>query len=539
MSCIVDLIRIRGGNNVSNPAISLMDSAMANRNIFHRYGFNSVFQTRVTFGKAIWFIVVLWILATYCLSTGAQDFYETPDYIGSQIETTQSHAFPSDVQDVPFFSQVPIEYGSFPYYPQTVEGYSPSFQFQNAIPNNSQNLTESFNSSVFQGENGQYRILGDIATGIPIGNSQYDAIPVLEDSRIGAKPQLPELKIPLSVSEFNDRVDALKVRFSKLPLTIERSTPGRLLRYSLIGGADQTFLAPQNNVTTTGDGETTSQFELKPMYALGALCWNYPCANRRIMRCIDNKPAPTVGFGFQSQRGEFLATLAFAQIDRNYELRVDDKNFTVQDLVEWEKYSCSRYANLSLVAIGLAHYSQNPDETWTNAVGETLSLARVLEQESQRPIDWETAESTNKLLAFTYMLARLKTSVATSNPQLSEALQRTESFLVAVKNRVWEIIGDKALSSSLFFRTNIELTTPYMTVYVNGKLLRWVLLVSSPDEIRDEKMKRAMFELCALVDQLFNSVDDLDTLSAIDEETLAIAMQTLITYKKKIAMSNM
>jgi hypothetical protein len=78
-----------------------------------------------------------------------------------------------------------------------------------------------------------------------------------------------------------------------------------------------------------------------------------------------------------------------------------------------------------------------------------------------------------------------------------------------------------------------------MTVYVNGTLLRWVLLVSSPDEIRDEKMKRAMFELCALVDQLFNSVDDLDTLSAIDEETLAIAMQTLITYKKKIAMSNM
>ncbi len=73
-----------------------------------------------------------------------------------------------------------------------------------------------------------------------------------------------------------------------------------------------------------------------------------------------------------------------------------------------------------------------------------------------------------------------------------------------------------------------------MTVYVNGKLLRWVELVSSPEEMRDGKMKRAMYELCALVDQLFNSVDDLDTLSAIDEETLAVAMQTLIVYRKSL-----
>ena len=519
-----------------------MDGAMVNRKPLNSSNPDDALKTIFVF-KAARFITVPLFFVGCCLFVNAQDFYgTTSSYVDSQLGTDTSIGLvsesPNDILSVPFPPPAQFGYDSFPYYPQTVDGFATPMQFQNGTPIVTQsaptNFPNALNAHVFQGEDGQYRILGDVATGIPIGDSQYDAIPVLEDSHIGAQPRLPELKVPLSESEFVDRVDALYVRFSKLPLTIERSTPGRLLRYSLIGGANQTFLAPQNTVTSTGVGETTSQFELKPMYALGALCWNYPCANRQILRRVNDRPVPTVGFGFQSQRGELISTLAFSQIDRNYELHVDDKKFTVQDLVEWEKYSCSRFANLSLVAVGLAHYSQNPDETWVNAAGETWSLARILEQESQRPIDWETAESTNKLLAFTYLLARLKTGSNANAPQLNEALRRTETFLIAVKNRVWEIIGDKALSSSLFFRTSVDLTTPYMTVYVNGKLLRWVELVSSPEEMRDGKMKRAMYELCALVDQLFNSVDDLDTLSAIDEETLAVAMQTLIVYRKSL-----
>ena len=516
---------------------------MANRNHLTKFSDLDGALKSVFFLNTARFVILPLFFVGCCFFAIAQDFYGTaPNYVDSQFETNQPiglvSEFPNDISGVPFTPSAQFEYGSFPYYPQTVDGFTPSMQFQSGMSVAAQPTSQTFadmqGSPIFQGEDGQYRILGDVATGIPIGDSQYDAIPALEDSHIGAEPKLPELKVPLSESEFIDRVDALYVRFSKLPLTVERSTPGRLLRYSLVGGANQTFLAPQNTVTSTGVGETTSQFELKPMYALGALCWNYPCANRQILRLVDGRPVPTVGFGFQSQRGELLSTLAFSRIDRNYELHVDDKKFTVQDLVEWEKYSCSRFANLSLVAVGLAHYSQNPDETWVNAAGETWSLARILEQESQRPIDWETAESTNKLLAFTYLLARLKTGSNANAPQLNEALRRTEAFLIAVKNRVWEIVGDNALSSSLFFRTDVDLTTPYMTVYVNGKLLRWIELVSSPEEMRADKMRRAMYELCALVDQLFNSVDDLDSFSATDEEALAVAMQALVVYRKSL-----
>ena len=503
-------------------------------------------NSRYSFWSGKIFLRLLFILNVVTLGY-SQDYYgEVPYYVNPQLNVGNSYGdvsgYPGEISGTPL--DVPLQFWgeNFPTYPQTVDGYVPSMRFQEGSVYSQQPLPQNFgatlNSNMIQGADGQYQILGDVTTSIPIGNSQFDNIPVLEDSHINETPKLPELKVPQNESQFIDRVDALAERFSKLPLSAQRSTPGRLLRYSLIGGADQTFLAPQTTVQSTGEGETTSQSELKPIFAIGALCWNYPCSNRRILRDLNGKPVPTVGFGFQSQRGELLSTLAFARIDRNYELRVDsDKKYTVQDLVEWEKYSCSTYANLSLVAIGLAHYSQNPDETWINSAGETWSLARILAQESQRPIDWETAESTDKLLAFTYLLARLKTSADAETPQLSEALKRTEAFLVAVKNRVWEIVGDKALSNSLFFKKDVELTTPYMTLYVNGKLLRWVTLVSSPEEMSGDRMKRAMFELCALVDQLFNSVNNLDVLSATDEESLAVAMQTLIIYRRFLASS--
>lgn len=386
----------------------------------------------------------------------------------------------------------------------------------------------------FTGANGeQYQILGDVTSAIPIGNSQYDSIPYLEERQFTRQRQLPELKTPQNERELAHRIDALTNRFAHMPLTIQRSTPGRLLRYSLIGGADQSFLAPESASADSVSSSTPG--ELRPIIALGALCWNFPCANRRIMRIVNDKPLPIVGHGFQTRRGELLTALAFARVDRDYELSVEGTKFHVSDLIDAEKAQCTSLADLSLVAIGLAHYSQNPDETWINVDGETWSLARILESETRRPVDWDSAGSMSKLMAFTFLLARLKQSASANTPEFAAALRHTEAFLLAIKSRVWEIIGDGPLSNAQFFRTDVELDNPYMKLYVNGKLLLWLSLVSSPDEMQSEKMRRAFAELCALVDQLFNSLDDLDGLSATDEESLATAMQALAFCRKYLS----
>lgn len=439
---------------------------------------------------------------------GSPIISETPAFATPMFENGNAFDFNAAPFEGSFSTPIPIDQNSI---------------YTTSVPQ----PVESSNITGADGSN--YVILGDVTGSFNFGGGQYDNIPFLNEGNGPKAKELPKLQIPANDEEFVERVDAMLKRFSQPQFPITRSTPARLLRYSLIGGADETFLAP--NTDESNGGQNNAQ--MKPIYALGALCWNLPCSNRRLMRVIDNRPAPEVGFGFQTQRGQFLATLAFAKIDRNYELRIDDSTFTVQDLVEWEKYSCSSYANLSVAAIGLAHYSQNPDETWTNQFGEVWSLKRILEVESQRNVDWNTAASTDKLLAFTYLLARLKQSSNANSPELAPMLQKTEAFLISVKKRVWDIIGDAGLSDSLFFNSETKLTTPYMKLYVNGRLLRWLTIVSSPDELNAPKMKKANAELCALVDQLFNSQDDLSLASETDEESFSIALQTLALYRKQ------
>ena len=412
-----------------------------------------------------------------------------------------------------------------------------------SFPNGAPVFTDSFGTSGFPaGSNfgGAPDFSGATLNGVPLGgqivgevpfNGDINSIPLLEQKQPNAPRPLPQLNVPRTDADFEKRVEALARRFSKPPLSIEGSTPDRLLRYSLIGGPDATFLAPNRAVLEQNAQNATSATPaLEPIYALGALCWNVPCAGRQILRVVDGRPLAKVGFGFQSKRGELLAALAFAKIDRDYEIRINDEKFRVQDLVDAEKLACSKGANLSTVAVGLAHYSQNPDETWTNAFGETWSLAKILEEETRRSVDWGSTEAIDKLLALTFLLARLKKGALRDSPEL----KRAEATLVALKGRIWAFFDDAPLAETLFFDEKVKLTTPHMRLYVNGALLRWLTLTASAEELRSEKARRAVFELCGLVDQLFNSVDDLDKLAPLDEESLAVAMQTLLLYRARV-----
>ena len=147
-----------------------------------------------------------------------------------------------------------------------------------------------------------------IPTGIPLGgqiigevpfNGDINSIPLLEQKQPNAPRPLPQLNVPRTDADFEKRVEALARRFSKPPLSIEGSTPGRLLRYSLIGGPDATFLAPNRALAEQNaqneQNITNATPDLEPIYALGALCWNVPCAGRQILRVVDQQDAtPTL-----------------------------------------------------------------------------------------------------------------------------------------------------------------------------------------------------------------------------------------------------
>ncbi len=390
--------------------------------------------------------------------------------------------------------------------------------------------TESFQSLTTDPSQtgGNYVILGDVSNGIPIGNSLFDNIPALEYREVSPTKRLPPLNIPENKEEMFTRLDLLVTRLTNSQLKIQETLPCSLLQYLLIMGV-QEAKRPSPNLNLANS--SANSFPIHPADAITILCKNYKCSNRRLMRSLDNMPVPTVGFSFQSQRGEFLATLARAKINQNFELNVDGKIYTIKDLVEWEKYSCSEYANLSLVAVGLSYYLEDPDETWDNFSGQEWSLSRILTQEISRPIDWNTEESTNKLIALTYLLAKLKKASSPSST-LVNTINQTETFLCSVKQWLLKLISTDQLENSLFFSDVQPTNSLSRKIDIKGRLLQWLILVSSPNELENENIEKEMRLLCAYADQTLNSTDNLNALRIADTESLVSGINALILYRR-------
>ncbi len=391
--------------------------------------------------------------------------------------------------------------------------------------------TEPFQALTYEPSltSGNYVILGDVSNAIPIGNTLFDNIPALEYREVAPTKRLPPLNIPENKEEIFKRLDSLVARFTNNQLRIQETLPSSILQYlQLVGIREVSFSATPSNLNTS-----VNSFQIRPSDAAYILCKNYKCSNRRLMRALDDMPVPVVGFSFQTQRGELLAALARAKVNRNFELNIDDKKYTIKDLVEWEKYSCSEYANLSLVAVGLSYYIEDPNEKWFNFSGQEWSLSQILNQEISRPIDWNTEESTNKLIALTYLLAKLRT-VQSPSSELVKAINQTETFLCSVKQWLIKLISTDQLDASLFFSDVQPSDSDSLSnkIGVKGRLLQWLILVSSAKELANERLEKNMGRLYAYADQTLNSTDNLNALSIADTASLVSALKTLILYRR-------
>ncbi len=87
----------------------------------------------------------------------------------------------------------------------------------------------------------------------------------------------------------------------------------------------------------------------EPVTAIGHLCFNRPCKGMILMR-IDEQGdlAPRIGVGLQGHEGQFLAMLAQCNVTPEYPIRVEGKEFTIQDLIRSEQKSCRSKTELDI-----------------------------------------------------------------------------------------------------------------------------------------------------------------------------------------------
>ena len=66
-------------------------------------------------------------------------------------------------------------------------------------------------------------------------------------------------------------------------------------------------------------------------------------------------------------------------------MRLDNKEFTIDDLVEYEKESCRPRTELTFKLIGLSYYLKS-NATWKTRARQSWSIPRLIEEELRQKV---------------------------------------------------------------------------------------------------------------------------------------------------------
>lgn len=238
--------------------------------------------------------------------------------------------------------------------------------------------------------------------------------------------------------------------------------------------------------------------------AIGSLCWNYPCAGKRLLVQNGNEIIPRVGFGYQAKSGELLAVLALSSVNPKTELRLGDHHGSVADLIRWEQRNVREGADQSFVLMGLSHYLDH-DTTWTNAAGQPWSLDRLARVELNRRVSVTDVGSLEQLLGLTYYALRgRKDHVPRTGRQ-----QQVERYVASFQAHAMELQkrdgtwGPMYFGYPASFSTNSSLAGSYAipakyqdtaraTLHCTGNVLLWLSMSLTPDQLREPEIVRGI-----------------------------------------------
>ena len=139
--------------------------------------------------------------------------------------------------------------------------------------------------------------------------------------------------------------------------------------------------------------------------AVSWLCANKPFAGGYRLFYLENgELRAREGPGFQGHPAQFLAMLAQTRVSSKTPIQCEGRQFTVHDLVEVEKATCTSKTEMTFKLIGLSHYL-NSDEEWTSRSRETWSIPKLLSIEMASPVNGVACGGTHRLMACSYALS--------------------------------------------------------------------------------------------------------------------------------------
>jgi len=339
--------------------------------------------------------------------------------------------------------------------------------------------------------------------------------------------QKPKRALSPEIEKFREQLAASLATGAKRQLELQKDSPASVIAYCFAYGADtQVFQISQLQQPASGQRRQPQPAASRaPIYAIGALCWNYPSGGKTLLRPDGKNIIAKVGPGLQRKPGTLLAMLAMSSIADNYEIRVGDTTGSIVDLVQAEKAACATDADMSLALIGLSFYC-DCEEEWTNELGEKWSISRMVLAELLHPADQGTSNITDQLLGLACAVRRFESEgIELTGPMLDAKnyLESFEKFALSAQN-------EQGLWHPRFFLFKGSTQNQWEALYSGGHIFRF-LAFSLPDEkLTDPIVVRSARALADLVNKVANTPATTER----QMEALATVLHAIAIYNDRL-----
>ncbi|MCH2118194.1 MAG: hypothetical protein MK161_10920 [Pirellulales bacterium] len=233
----------------------------------------------------------------------------------------------------------------------------------------------------------------------------------------------------------------------------------------------------------------------QPITAVGWLCYNRTCKNKTLLYVNnDNELRARWGVGLQGHYGQFLAMLAQCRVTENYPIRVNNQQFSVDDLIAAEKKTCHAGEELSFKLISLMHYCPS-DVVWLNERGSKWDIPRLIREELKQPVRGAPCGGTHRLGGLSLAV---RTRQMRNEPIDGEYL-RAKEFIDKYERYALQFQNSDGSFSTEWFRGAGNDEDKNRRIKTSGHILEWLMYTLDDEELYPSKIVRAVDYLATLM----------------------------------------
>ncbi len=263
-----------------------------------------------------------------------------------------------------------------------------------------------------------------------------------------------------------DRIRSCLMYYYQRPESVAKRSPWGVMHSLISFGVDTEVLAGNQRVN-----------------AIGWLCYNRPCNGMQLLQLEDGRVAPKNGPGYQGHEGQLLSMLALSRVKSTYPIRVEGQDFTVQDLIEYEKWTCRPKSELTFKLIALSHYLPS-DATWTSKWGEEWDIPRLIREELAQPINGTTCGGTHRLIGYSMAVqVRRKRGEPIDGQWL-----RAEKFVDAYHKYAIKLQNRDGSFSTSWLKHRDDSGEIDRRIQTTGHILEWLVFSLPAEELTDPRV---------------------------------------------------